>query len=147
MNKQDHIDYHSFSKKDYWEKLPDQERKRITNKIKNSLVSSWETMPEEKRKNYSNISSIRNAITRKNIKENDPEKYKQWLINQGKARSNYINSNPEAKEKLINNLTEKDKPWRNQEIIWNQDILTRMVEIVKENKSNRLITIELFISD
>lgn len=145
MNINDHRLYHSFVKKEYWENIPPEEAERIKDKIRTSLATYREENPEEFLERYKN----RDTSWIRRMKEEDPVKYAAWRKAQGEGRADYLQENPKALAKLIDQGAEvlKENRAQNQELVFSQDMLTRLVEIVKEHESNRLETIDLANND
>lgn len=145
MNFKDHVLYHSTVKKEFWENISDEEAMRIKDKIRCSLEDYREKNPEEFLKRYEN----RDTSWIARMREDDPEKYAAWRRSGGQARAEYLNNNPDAKEKLKaegRKVLAKHRA-KNQTLNFTRPMLTRLVELVKANDSNRLETIEIVNND
>ncbi len=145
MNHKDHIAYHSCVKKEYWENLTDEESLRIKNKIRAGLHKFRAEHPDF----YTNLFNDRDTSWIGEMKDVNPEKYKAWRSAHGASLSAFYKEGSaralELKEQASVNL--KKNKAQNQELNLTQDILTRLVELVKENNSNRLGTIEIANAD
>lgn len=145
MNHADHVLYHSVHKKEFWKNISEEESTRIKDKIREGLAKFREENPEEFLKKYEN----RDTSWISDMKENDPEQYQSWRAKQGAGRRSYLQNNSAARRKFANQgaAVLRDKGAKNQNLVFTQDMLTRVVEIVKKNDSNRLHTIELVNQD
>jgi intein/homing endonuclease len=145
MNINDHRLYHSFVKKEYWENISSDEAERIKDKIRTSLAKYREENPKEFLERYKN----RDTSWIQRMKEDDPEKYAAWRASHGRSKSEYLQKNPDALRKLIDNGSKvlREKGAKNQNLNFTQPMLTRLVEIVKEHDSNRLKTIAIVNND
>jgi hypothetical protein len=145
MNINDHRLYHSFVKKEYWENISSDEAERIKDKIRTSLAKYREENPEEFLERYKN----RDTSWIRRMKEEDPVKYAAWRKAHGEGRARYLQENPDALVELINQGTKvlKTNRAQNQKLVFSQQMLTRLVEIVKEHDSDRLETISLVNQD
>jgi hypothetical protein len=145
MNHRDHIAYHSCVKKEYWDNLTEEESGRIKNKIRTGLQKFRDENPTF----YDNLFDDRDTSWIGQLKNNEPEKYKSWRKSHGASLSTFYKEGSERaldlKTNAANNLR-KNKA-KNQELVLTQDILTRLVELVKENNSDRLQTIEIANND
>lgn len=145
MNFKDHVLYHSAVKKEFWENISEDEANRIKDKIRKSLEDYRQNNPEEFLKRYEN----RDTSWIERMREENPEKYAAWRASGGQARAEYLKNNSIAKEQLIKQGKKaliKNRA-QNQKLNFTRPMLTRLVEIVKENDSNRLETIELVNKD
>jgi hypothetical protein len=144
MNKHDHTLYHSFTKKEYWENISAEESTRIKNKIRASLEKYRLENPDWKEK-YEN----RDISWISEMREQDPDKFKNWRLQLGKSLSNFYKNGSarsvELKEMAAKNLL-KNKA-KNQTLNFTQPMLTRLVELVKKHNSDRISTIDLANKD
>lgn len=145
MNHKDHIAYHSCVKKEYWENLTDEESSRIKNKIRAGLQKFRVEHPDF----YTNLFNDRDTSWIREMKDNNPEKYKSWRSAHGASLSAFYKEGSaralELKKQASVNL--KKNKAQNQELNLTQDILTRLVELVKEHNSDRLGTIDIANAD
>ena len=141
MNKTDHILYHASLKEDYWKKLFVREKEQISNKISNTLKVYWENMSEVERQ--SALYRIRKA-QKKSVwmRQNDPITKASYNKNQSISRKRYITKNLKVKEMLIQNLENRVKI-KNQELNLTFEMLQMVVDIVKNNSTNKNRVIEL----
>lgn len=145
MNHKDHITYHSCVKKEYWENLTPTESLRIKDKIRTGLQKFRDENPEF----YNGLFDDRDTSWIGNMKDNNPEKYKSWRLSHGASLSKFYKSGTERALEVKSNAAinlRKNKA-QNQKLVLTQGVLTRLVELVKENDSNRLKTIEIANAD
>jgi hypothetical protein len=144
MNRHDHTMYHTFTKKEFWENISEDESIRIKNKIRKSLEKYRLENPDWKER-YEN----RDISWIQEMKDNEPGKFYAWRKKLGHSLSTFYKSGSdrasELKEKAANNLL-KNKA-TNQQLNFTQPMLTRLIEIVKQHDSDRLGTIDSVNSD
>lgn len=145
MSHQDHIAYHSCNKRKYWENITPEEAERVKDKIRKGL--------EEYRQNNPNWKEPLRDKTKlrkwwNNVDKSSPEMQERFSRN-GKSRAEYIRNNPEEYQRMveIGRKALSENRAQNQTLNFTQEMLTRLVEIVKENDSNRLQTIKLANQD
>ena len=145
MNSADHRMYHSKTKQQYWDNISVEESARIKNKIRDGLSKFRRNNPDF----YNNLFDKRDVSWIADMKINHPEKYSEWRISLGKSLSNFYSSDsPKSVElKLKSSISLKKNKAINQYLNLNQDILTRLIEIIKEHNSDRLETIKLANND
>ena len=145
MNHKDHIAYHSCVKKEYWENLTEEESLRIKNKIRAGLQKFRDENPDF----YNGLFDDRDTTWIGAMKNDEPEKYKSWRTSHGVSLSTFYKKGSARALELKTNaaINLKKNKATNQELVLTQDILTRLVEIVKENNSDRLQTIVIANSD
>lgn len=143
MNKKDHISYHVYNKKSYWENISDDERNRVTNKISQSLKLYYSNVTDEQKHKTSNIKSNSIKLSIQNMKKENPDKFQNWQKKSGKSLSLHIKNNSEYKEKLTKRLEKVRKPFKgNVSLNFTQDMLQRLVELTINNNWNRLGALE-----
>jgi hypothetical protein len=141
MNFKDHVLYHSLVKQEFWKNISTEESDRIKAKICESLKEYREQNPKKFLERYKN----RDTSCIAQMKADKPEKYSAWRQSQGLGRSRYLANNPGEKSKLIQmgkNVLSSARA-QNQNLIFTVPMLTRLVEIVKNNNTDRLKTIEM----
>lgn len=145
MNSVDHIKYHSDKKSDYWENLSEDEASRVKDKIRISLQKYRIENPEDFYQRY----ITRDTTWIQKMKEDDPERFASWRKKHGEGRKKYLQENPIEKQKFAKKGAEILSKQRacNQTFDFTRPMLTRLVEIVKQNDSNRLETISLVNKD
>lgn len=145
MNAKDHVLYHSHNKQDFWANLSEEESTRIKDKIRVGLEKYRHKNQDEFQQRYIN----RDTTWINDMKENDPERYAAWRKNTGKSRKAYLDANPDKKAEFAsigaNHL--KENGAENQYLDFTQQMLTRLVEIVKTHNSNREETIRIVNND
>jgi hypothetical protein len=147
MNKQDHIAYHVFNKKEFWKNITPVERQRITSKISEGLTSYHASMTEEDKARFAEMRSITNKNWISAKKENDTEGFSKWRQDLGKGRSQYINNNPDVKRKLVSQIGNYQTNCPNQVFQPSQRQLQILVEAVNKVGGNRLEVIEYVSND
>jgi hypothetical protein len=144
MNRHDHILYHSFVKKEYWANLSTDESTRIKNKIRSGLAKYRLDNPDWKQ-----IYETRDSSWINEMKENAPLKYTAWRQSLGESLSKFYKAGSVRALELTARATEnllRNKA-KNQNLVFTQPMLTRLVELVKEHNTNRIDTINLVNND
>ena len=145
MNKEDHILYHSSQKKDFWEKMSEEYRAQMTDKISESLKEHWSKLSPNER--VSSLWNIRNAQLKAVwMRKNDPKTIASYKANASAVRKKYINEHPEFKKMLDKNLESRIKI-KNKEIILTFPMLQRVADKVKSGIINKNDVISLCDND
>ena len=141
MNKADHILYHSSMKKEFWENMTDEYRTEMTAKIANTVRANWAKLSEhEKQVALYRLSEARGKAAW--MRKNDEETRIRYKKNYGISRRKAIENTPTLKNQLIKNLTNKGII-HNQEIIYTQEMLGIVVNIVKTTSKNKNKVLEV----
>lgn len=145
MNYKDHIKYHQDQ--NFWAKAPAQEAERVKAKISNTLREKWlNATPEERAKGLRNIEAARKKAVW--LRNNDPEVKERYKRNASISRKKFLSENPTFLEKvLLPNLSNYQVNCPNQEKVYTQKMLQRIVRVVKKYNSNRIKTAELLKYD
>lgn len=141
MNKGDHIKYHASMS--VWNTHPNTEL--IKKKISKTVTEIWANKSEEERNQWAKDCSIRNKNSWETRKK-DTKTYNKYLKDQSIQSKQRIKDNPKFKNQLLKNL-ENRVFFNNQEFVWTQEMVSRLVTIVTDNNSNRLETIKLANND
>ena len=145
MNKEDHILYHSSQKKDFWEKMSEEYRAQMTDKISESLKEHWSKLSPNER--VSSLWNIRYAQLKAVwMRKNDPKTIASYKANASAVRKKYINEHPEFKKMLDKNLESRIKI-KNKEIILTFPMLQRVADKVKSGIINKNDVISLCDND
>lgn len=149
MNYADHRLYHSFTRSQMWENMSPEEAIRVKDKIRESLRQYWEDMSDEDYAAFCEQCSIRNKRVREDMKANDPERYAEWGRDVSESRIAKFEENGPAYQRLreISSSNLRANKAINQEFVPTHELLVRMVEIIKENDSDRLGTMAACNSD
>ena len=118
MNKEDHIAYHVFKKKDYWQNITPTESLRIRTKISNGLKAYFAGMSDDDKKSFSEFSSDRNRKWITEMKINDPEKF--------------------ARARSLKRVANGHNAYKNQSLIISQRMIQIIVDMVKAEKPTRI---------
>lgn len=145
MNHRDHIDYHSKSKKEFWENLPEEESLRLREKYRQSQLKYIKDFPDEFAERFVD----RDISWIATMAKDEPEKYKKWRTKLGASLSEFYEEDSDrAKElKLKASASMKKNQAKNQYLVFTQEMHDRLVTVVLENNSNRLETIALVNED
>ena len=141
MNRDDHVAYHVFKKRDYWQRLPAAEAARIRQKISGSLSTYFESMSTEDRARFSELCSTRNRKWIAEKRESDPEGWKSWRSRVGQGNSAFFKANPEAGiARAKKRLASGTNTYKNQPLIVTQRMVGMIVDEVKLDQPNRIET-------
>lgn len=133
MNKEDHVAYHVFMKKDYWDNLPEAESTRIKGKIAASLRRYHASLTEEQREQFRAFSSVRNRVWIADKRANDPESWAEWRALIGQRNAAFFHANPEAGQARTRKAVENGLDnYRNQTTVVTQRMMQILVDVVKE---------------
>ena len=143
MNKSDHLAYHVFNRKDYWQNLTEEEFERISTKISRGLKSYYAGLSDEERQQMSEFASVRNTAWIAEKREKDPEGFADWRRKVGHGRAEYLHNNPEIKQANDARLRKVCKVIQNQKFQSTQKMIGIMAQIVKDHGTNRLETAEM----
>ena len=139
MNKQDHINYHVYSKQEYWDNISEEEYNRITTKISNSLKQYFENRTDEEKITFSQMRSVKSKEVAEKMRRENPEKFNEWQRKSGESLSKFINENEEYKNTLINRLEIVRKPFKgNQELTFTREMFNRFATLVNQYDWDRL---------
>jgi intein/homing endonuclease len=143
MNKNDHMAYHSFERKNYWENLTaDEDHARLGANIGRGLKKYYAKMTQDEKVRYSEMSLRRNKwIAEK--RKNDPSGFAEWRRKVGKGRAQYLKDNPEIKAVNDARLRMVCKVIQNQKFQSTHKMLAIIAHIVKEHGTNRIETAKL----
>ncbi len=145
MNWDDHKLFHIEN--NYWNSASKEAITRSKDKIRNSLNKYRSTLSSDDIGILKNKRSIGYKKAWKNLKE-DTFRFNNWKKNVGNARSEYLKNNPKDKDKWIKGSKAFEKNHNlNQKFIFSHEMLQRLVDLVKTNKSNKVETIKLLNND
>jgi hypothetical protein len=139
MNKEDHIAYHVFEKKSYWENMPASESARIREKISTGLKSYYDRLSPEDRQKLSEVATHRNTAWIAQKRVNDPEGWAEWRSAVGRGCSEFYKKNPDAgRARTLKRVANGSDVYRNQSLTVTQPMIRMIVDLVKDKKPSRV---------
>lgn len=148
MDKNDHIAYHVFSKKDYWENITEEESTRIRTKISDGLKEYYGTLNPDEKNKLSEAASARNKVWIADKKANDIVGWTEWRKKVGQGNSEFFKNNPEAgKARAKKGVANRRRPHANQLLNVSQSMIRMIVDLVKASKPTRIQAAEILSSN
>ena len=142
MNKGDHIRYHAS--KSVWNTHPDTDL--IKAKISKTVKEHWKNKSQEEREQFTKDCSQwhKENWTKRKLNVKTYEKYLQAQSVRSKQR--FID-NPKSLENFLKSAEGKRVSFNNQEFVWTQPMVSRLITIVKKNDTNKINTIKIVNMD
>ena len=141
MDRRDHILYHAAQKKDFWERMTDEYRTNMVDKISSTLRKNWKNLSEEQR--LEKLWHIRKAQKKSVwLRKNDPVFAAKYSKNASVSRKKQIINNPRLREQLVKNLESRVKI-ENQPVNLTFDMLQIVADLVKIKSKNKEEILEL----
>jgi len=140
MNHLDHIRYHQDT--NFWQHISEKEAERIKLKISKTLKNRWENITDdEKRISLKNIRKAQQQAVW--LRNNDNDHATKYAVNFGKARREKIKNDPDFKKRITSHLTNWQENMPNQRKNYTQKMLQLVIDVVRENDSNRVNTAKI----
>jgi hypothetical protein len=142
MNKEDHMAYHFFNRKEYWKNITEEMLEDLSKKISSGLKRYFANMTPEQKENFREMRSETNKKWIKERNLNRPEDARLHYERSGKGRSKYLRENPEARKKFLANARTYAENYPNATFVPSFEMLQLLAETAKEVGGNRITVLE-----
>ena len=152
MNQEDHMLYHSQTKKEWWDAVKNNPEKyaALKEKISVGVINYYGSLSEEQREKISGDAKVRIAKWMSECRAN-PEWLADWqtsIAKNGLARKERMENEPEFKAKITKNLLDNRGPkFNNSPINVTREIVNHVAHLVKKHDLNRTEAFNLVSED